>query len=175
MKKIICLMMLLCLVLSACTGNTGTSSTPENSVPGSSGNPNQATDTFTFTYKGTAIPMHGSAESIVAALGEPTSYTEEPSCAFDGMDKTYYYGSFYLQTYPLNGGDFVYSLWFMDDTISTAENIYIGATQAQVEAAYGTDCYNGSNAFILTKGASTLTILMENGAVSSIIYDALLS
>ncbi len=175
MKKIICLMMLLCLVLSACTGNTGTSSTPENSTPGSSGNPNQATDTFTFTYQGTAIAMHGSAESIVAALGEPTSYTEEPSCAFDGMDKTYYYGSFYLQTYPLNGGDFVYSLWFMDDTISTPENIYIGATQAQVEAAYGTDCYNGSNAFIMTKGASTLTILMENGAVSSIIYDALLA
>jgi len=39
-----------------------------------------------------------------------------------------------------------------------------------VEKAYGTDGYNGSNAFTITKDAGVLTIIMEEGAVSSIQY-----
>ena len=67
-------------------------------------------ENFSFTYNGTKITLGAEAAPIIDALGEPRSYTEEPSCAFEGMDKTYYYGSFYLSTSPLNGKDFVYSL-----------------------------------------------------------------
>lgn len=127
---------------------------------------------FIFTYNGVEIAMHADAADILTQLGEPKSYTEEASCAFDGLDKTYYFGSFYLQTYPKGDNDFVYCVWLVDDSVETAEGIYIGATQAEVANAYGAECFNGSNAFILSSGMTTLTIILTDGTVSSIQYDA---
>lgn len=135
--------------------------------------PSQQEENFSFTYNGTQITLDAEAAPILDALGEPRSYTEEPSCAFDGMDKTYYYGSFYLSTYPLDGKDCIYNLWFADDTVATEEGIRIGSTQSQVEEAYGRDCFNGTNCFVLTRGQSRLVILMEEGKVSSIRYEGI--
>ena len=135
--------------------------------------PSQQEENFSFTYNGTKIMLDAQAAPILDALGEPRSYTEEPSCAFDGMDKTYYYGSFYLSTYPLDGKDCIYNLWFADDTVATEEGIRIGSTQSQVEEAYGRDCFNGTNSFVLTRGQSRLVILMEDGNVSSIRYEVI--
>lgn len=145
---------------------------------GACGNPpvptEPAKDNYVFTYNGIAIMMDVEATDIVAALGEPKSYTEETSCAFEGLDKTYYYGSFYLSTYPMGDKDFVYSVWFSDDTIATAEGIRIGSTQAQVENAYGAQFYNGSNAYVMTKGDSKLTVVLADGIVSSVQYEIIL-
>ena len=131
-------------------------------------------ENFTFIYQGVAISPHGDAAPVIEALGEPKSYTEESSCAFEGLDKTYYYGSFYLSTYPMDGKDFVYMLWFADDTVTTAEGIRIGSTQAQVETAYGKDAFNGTNAFEMTKGSSKLTILITDGMVSGVRYEGII-
>lgn len=131
-------------------------------------NPNSQEENFSFTYNGTKITLGAEAAPIIDALGEPRSYTEEPSCAFDGMDKTYYYGSFYLSTYPLNGKDFVYSFWFADDSVATEDGIRIGNTQADVESAYGVDCFNGTNTYTQSEGKSKLTIILIDGFVTSI-------
>ena len=58
-------------------------------------------ENFTFIYQGVAISPHGDAAPVIEALGDPKSYTEESSCAFEGLDRTYYYGPFYLSTYPM--------------------------------------------------------------------------
>lgn len=131
-------------------------------------------ENFTFTYNGTKITLGAEAAPIIDALGEPRSYTEEPSCAFDGMDKTYYYGSFYISTYSLDGKDHIYNLWFADDGVATDEGIRIGSTQSQVEDAYGKECFNGTNSFMLTKGQSKLVILIEEKTVSSVRYEVIL-
>ena len=39
-----------------------------------------------------------------------------------------------------------------------------------MEKAYGTDGYNGSNAYTVNKDAGMLTIILENDVVSSIQY-----
>lgn len=137
-------------------------------------NPDLQEENFTFTYNGTQIMLGAEAAAIIDALGEPRSYTEEPSCAFEGMDKTYYYGSFYLSTYPMDGKDYVYNLWFADDGVTTDAGIRIGSSQSQVEEAYGKDCFNGTNSFVLTKGQSRLVILIEEEAVSSVRYEVIL-
>ena len=131
-------------------------------------------ENFSFTYNGTKITLGAEAAPIIDALGEPRSYTEEPSCAFEGMDKTYYYGSFYISTYSLDGKDHIYNLWFADDGVATDEGIRIGSTQSQVEDAYGKDCFNGTNIFVMPKGQSKLVILIEDGKVSSIRYEVIL-
>lgn len=159
--------MLLCFAGCQSGSNPGGSTNPPETVGSQSGETEKG---FAFTYKGTRITMHAPAAPILDALGEPVKYTESASCAFDGLDKSYYYGSFYLDTYPKNGEDFVYGWWFADDSVSTEEGIYIGSSQADVEKAYGTDGYNGTNAFVINRGGATLTVILEEGVVSSIQY-----
>lgn len=129
---------------------------------------------YSFTYENVEIVLHADAAPVISALGEPKNYTEEASCAFDGLDKTYHYGAFYLTTYPLEGRDYIYTLWFADDTVATAEGIRIGSTRAQVEQAYGTDALNAAGNCVRIQGQSRLVILLTDGLVSSVRYEAVL-
>lgn len=179
MKKICIFVLIACLLLgmTGCNSADAPETTGSNSttVPAPSATEPEATqgneESFVFVYNGVEIRMHAPAAPIVQALGEPKSYTEEASCAFEGLDKTYYYGGFYLDTYPKGDEDFVYGMWFADDSVTTQEGIYIGCSQAQVEAAYGVDAYNGTNAYILTRGDGKLTVILEAGIVTSIQYE----
>ena len=166
MKKILTILLTACLLLSlaACGGAPVENPTPSQEVTYT---PEQ---NFSFQYKGATISLHDAAEPIIAKLGEPVKYTESASCAFEGLDKSYYYGSFYLETYPQGDKDFVSGWWFADDSVTTPEGIYIGASKAEVEKAYGTDGYNGTNAYTVNKDAGMLTIILENDVVSSIQY-----
>ena len=183
MKKLLMLLLVLSilLVLYGCsnsaadgsaaivqnnTGNTPTQNTDQEQAS------DAEEDVFVFTANDVEIPMHAPAETILAALGEPKSYTEQTSCAFDGLDKTYFYGNFYLQTYPGTDGDYIYCIWLVDDTLTTEEGIYIGASQAEVEATYGADSFDGTNVYTIIRGNSSLTIILTDGIVSSIQYDA---
>ena len=131
-------------------------------------------ENFTFIYQGVAISPHGDAAPVIEALGDPKSYTEESSCAFEGLDKTYYYGPFYLSTYPMDGKDYIYTLWFADDTVATEEGIRIGSNQADVESVYGAYSFNGTNAYALIKGNSKLMLLITEGEVSAIRYEGMI-
>lgn len=128
---------------------------------------------FTFTYKGTNMNVKDDAAPILAALGEAKSHTEETSCAFDGLDKTYTYTSFILTTYPDGEMDRVNSITLLDDTVNTADGICIGDSKDKVEEVYGADAFNGVNAYIVTEGDAQLTIILESDKVSSIQYVAL--
>lgn len=156
MKKILCLISaILLLTLTACGG----AQSPE-------------TEGIRFIHNGAEIAMKAPADTVLGMLGEPLACTEETSCAFDGLDKTYYYGSFYLTTYPEGEEDYVYSLWFEDDSVSTPEGIRIGSSQSEVDAAYGADSFNGINAYVITARETKLTIVITDGAVSSVLYEA---
>lgn len=165
MKK----MMIFVLVLSMFFCLAGCQSGGEGQQ-NQSGGDNAAEQIFSFTYKDVTMKLADPAEPILEKLGEPIKYTESASCAFDGLDKSYYYGSFYLETYPQGDKDFVYGWWFADDSVSTPEGIYIGSAQADVEKAYGAENFNGTNAFTVKEGNGTLTIILEEGVVTSIQY-----
>ena len=175
MKKIFALVLALMLVLTmtACGGETTPETTTEPQAPAVLGPTQPDASSWKYTVRGVDILMHAEAAPVLEALGEPVSYTEEASCAFTGLDKTYYYGGFYLQTYPIGDADYIYSVWLVDDSSTTPEGVYIGASQSEVEAAYGAEGFNGDNAYILKGTTSTLTIILTDGIVSSIQYDAI--
>lgn len=129
---------------------------------------------YSFTFGDIQIAMNAEAAPILAALGEAKGYTEERSCAFTGLDKTYDYGSFCLTTCPIDGEDFVYSLWFADDSVSTEEGIRIGSPQADVRMAYGGEHYNGINTYIMEGQKMKLTIILTDGIVTGVRYDAVI-
>ena len=158
------LMIAALMMLTAC----GSSKEPETSGNDSSDQGGK----LVFLYKDMEIAMKEDAAPILEALGEPKSYTEAASCAFEGLDKTYYYGSFYLYTYPDGEKDRVNMVVLCDDTLSTPEGLAIGDSKEKVESTYGADGYNGVNAYVYAKGDCTLTIIMENDKVSSIQYGA---
>ncbi len=183
MKRTISLLLILAVVflMAACGSEVPNPTNPEQTQPATSpvsgGETQPATEEtvplgegYTFTYGNAKIAVHADAAPIVAALGEAMSFTQEESCAFEGIHKTYYYGSFYLQTYPDGNVDRVYRVWLVDDSVATEENIYIGAPQAAVENAYGAQWYNGKNAYIVKSGGCVLTIILDGGVVSSIQY-----
>ena len=161
MKKILAILLSLIFVLSlaAC----GTTSTGENKDGSNNSTADANGDGFYFTTPGG-----------LKALGEPKSYTESASCAFEGKDKTYGYGGYYITTYPNGDKDYIYTAWFEDDSVTTAEGIYIGSTKADVEAAYGADCFDGDSALI-TKGNVELLIILVDGEVDSIQYQAIVN
>ena len=170
MKKIIAFLlaaaMILCFV--GCTDTNSTKTTDPQS-----GSKEPVQDSFSCTYNGATIALHAPAATILTTLGEADSYSESTSCAFEGLDKIYTYGSLNLQTYPIGDKDYIYGWWFEDDVdedAHTPEGIRVGSTQAEAETAYGADAFDGKNTFEVTKGSGKLTIILKDGAVKSIQY-----
>lgn len=126
---------------------------------------------FSVTCGGVQISPGAEAAPVIDALGEPKSYTEVPSCAFEGVEKTYYYGSFYLSTCSVDGRDYVYCVWFADDGVTTEDGIRIGSSRSEVEELCGEGCFHGGSACTRTLGNSRLTILLSDGLVCSVQYE----
>lgn len=176
MKKLICFILTLSIVLcfSRCGGDTSDTKPSENKGESQTSGNASAARGFSFSYNGTRISMKENFAPILKALGDPKSYDETPSCASSGMDKTYFYGSFYVTTYPDGDNDLVNCVWLVDDSVATDEGISIGDAKADVERAYGAESFNGTNAYIMVKDGTRLTVILQDDVVSSIQYDAII-
>lgn len=170
MKKLIAILMVLSLVLCLAACGKDDAETPGKNSENSGTTDGPVQDSWSFTYNGTSIALHAEAEAVISALGEPVSYSESTSCAFEGLDKTYIYPSFAITTYPIGDKDYISGWWFLDDMVENAEGIAIGDSLADVQAAYSADCYNGTNTYTVKKGSGQLLIILESEIVFSIQY-----
>ena len=134
------------------------------------GNAANAADTFVFEYEGIQMYVNQEATEVLDALGEPVSYFEAASCAFEGLDKMYTYSSFELDTYPEGDTDYISCIYFLDDMVETPEGISLYMTQADMEAAYGTDYEEANGAYVYTKGNGQLSFIIENDEIVVIEY-----
>lgn len=107
-----------------------------------------------------------------AALGEPVSYFEAESCAFHGLDKTYTYEHFQIETYPDGDTDRISTILFLDDIVQTAEGISLGMTQEDIEKAYGTDYEDKDGKLVFTKDENHLAFILQDGVIQSIEYNS---
>ncbi len=114
------------------------------------------------------IDLGGSA-AVLGELGEPLSRTESPSCAGQGVDKTYGFPGFYLTTLEQNGEETVTGAWFADDSMETREGIAIGDSEEAVRLAYPNAASDGES-FAVLWGDTRLSILLRQGKVESIRY-----
>ena len=157
-------LMILCVGLTACGGSKGTdngSTTQQQSQNTSTG--------YVFTTNGVNIAIDEKIEDITSKLGDPKGgYYEAKSCAFDGMDKFWYYDSFTLQGYQKNGVDVVYSVTFMDDTVKTKEGIKIGDSKDKVTSAYGSSYKEENGQIKYESGNMVLSFAIKDNAVTSI-------
>ena len=185
MKKLM-LVLVLAFVMAGCGNKSGnensnpTEPTPveqqdtQNSDKEEADNGNSTTVTepkgYVFEYNGVKIGMDMEAAPIVAALGEPASYFEAPSCAFEGLDKTYSYGSFELDTYEQNGKDYIAGIFFVDDLIETPEGVALFETKADMTKAYGDGFKEEYGMLVYEKDGMKLKFILEGDEITSIEY-----
>jgi len=183
MKKLM-LVLVMALVFTGCgkktkeNNETGTTPTPveqqNNQVPdkNNSQNDNKGTEPkgYVFEYNGVKIGMDMEAAPIIAALGEANSYFEAPSCAFEGLDKNYNYGSFEVDTYELDGKDYIAGVFFCDDLIETPEGVALFETKADMTAAYGESFKEEYGMLVYEKEGMKLKFILEGDEITSIEY-----
>lgn len=167
MKKLVlaCLVALTCMTVCACSNQ------PANNT--NTGNNNQQQNneaSYIFTYDGVNVSVNEDISAVLAKLGDPVSYYEAASCAFEGLDKIYTYASFQIDTYPVNGVDMLASIYFLDDLVKTPEGICLYMTEADMIAAYGQPTTVNGTERVYEKGNGTLRFIIDDGEIISIEY-----
>ena len=162
----------LAAVLASCSapGQVEAQRSPGN-TPSTSGQTVQAEDGgYVFTApSGCTVAIDDDMAQVLEELGEPQSYFEAASCAFEGLDKTYTYSGFTIITRP-EETDLVTSILLTDDSTATPEGIYIGSPAESVTAAYGAADKQADTLLSYTRGGTTLNFILNNGVVISIEY-----
>lgn len=125
---------------------------------------------YAFGYNDVSIFMNTDVAPVIDALGESIHYFEAESCAFKGLDKTYTYSGFEITTYPLDGKDYISAIDLMDDTVSTPEGVYLGATVDDMVAAYGEDYTESSGSYTYTKDDSKIQFITMEDEIIAITY-----
>lgn len=158
----------LVLTLAACGGQK---SEPSGQVPDAPAPAAQSK--YVLTYRDCPLPMNAEFAPLLDFLGEPDSYFEAASCAFDGLDKTYTYAGLEIITYPDGDRDFISSVRILDNTVATAEGITIGSTQDDVADAYGEDFQEIGKQYVYEDGDAKFSVLFDDGgAAISVEYTA---
>lgn len=127
-------------------------------------------ESYSFTYKETAVVMGAEAAPIINALGTPKKTFEQDSCAYQGKDKVYTYDGFEVSTYPVNGKDCIASVYFLDTTVSTPEGIKIGSSYDDMIKAYGKNYKAENGVYRYTLGKSELAVYTTNNVVDAVEY-----
>lgn len=130
----------------------------------------KADSKYVLTYQGCELPMNADFAPLLAYLGEPASYFEAESCAFDGLDKTYTYDAVEIVTYPDGDLDRISYVRILSDAVSTPEGITIGSTAEEVAAAYGE---GSGNQYDYEDGDCILSVILQDGKAVSVEYTAL--
>ena len=134
------------------------------------GGGNEKKDAYFVQFGEVSVYIDQDIQLILHDLGSWNTYDESPSCAFEGVDRVYGYGAFDIQTYPLDGIDYVYAIYLNDDTNATREGIAVGATRDQVVAVYGEADEESATYLRYVADGMTLSFLLKNGAVTNIQY-----
>ena len=125
---------------------------------------------YIFRAGEVSIAIDAQAAPILEALGAWKDYAESPSCAFEGMDKVYTYAGFEIETYCLDGVDYIASVRLLDDTFKTQKGITIGSTKEAVIEAYGEPAESGELSLIYQDAGMKLQFLLRDGVVCDIQY-----
>lgn len=165
--------MLLCACGDSGSGDSGSSGNTGNESGEQGAGTSAASNGYTFDLSGVSVAMNAEMAPIVDELGEADSYFESESCAFQGLDKVYTYGSVQISTYPENDVDYVYSVVLKDDTVETPEGIMIGSSKDDVIAAYGDPTTETDASLSYTKGDCILAFILDGDTVTDITYTAI--
>lgn len=180
--RILAVLMLVVIIFTGCGKEAGENNpAPTPSIPAASGStPAPTAETkskYYFEYNGVKVYMDDEAKPILDELGEPPFGTfESPSCAFQGIDRTYYYNGFELYTYTEADDDeeYFFTVRIMSDAVSTTEGVSIGDKVEKVIEKYGENYTEASNKYVYTDKNTKLSFKIQSGEVTDIEYSLII-
>ena len=104
------------------------------------------------------------------SIPEEGTYSEIPSCAFEGTDNVSTFSHVEITSAKINGVESVYSVYFLDPEVQTKEGVMISDERSKVIEKYGNDYEEVGNKITYTKGQVQLSFIIENDVVTSIEY-----
>ena len=156
MKKILVLFLALTLIFAfAACGSAGNENTETN-------------EAYSFAFDGKAL--------VPGAKFDPKEYKDAssiyqvPSCAIEGTDNVYNYGSFEVTAFDDGKNEVIYSIYIIDANTSTDEGIYLGDDANTVTEIYGDKFTENDTERTYIKGKTAIVFIIENDFVASIEY-----
>ena len=171
MKKALMVILVIIVIVAICvgvyfltSGSKETNSPVENSVNTAETNES----TIKLEYEGK--DMTPGAVFSRDIFGQEQSYSEVPSCAGQGTDKVYNYGSYEITAYQDGDQEKIYSVYFINDQITTTEGVKISDDSSVIFEKYGDNYEQTGNQYTYTSGNVELSFIVENDFVTSITY-----
>ena len=130
---------------------------------------------YLFLYNDIEMAMDMEAAPVLTALGKEQSYFEADSCVIKETIRTYSYGSFELDTYELEGKEYISCIYFKDDTIATAEGAYLFMPKTQLFELYGESYTEEAGMLVYSKEGMKLKFILKDDVVTSIQYTSLVT
>ena len=125
-----------------------------------------AVEGFSFTFEGVELVPGQSFDA--SALPAPLSVYQVPSCAIEGTDNVYNYGTIEVTAFNDGTGEVIYSVYIVDANTPTDEGLYIGDTVDYVMSVYGEDCVRENGQITYQKGDTLLILILDGDYVQSI-------
>ena len=177
-KKLSSLLLVTMLILAGCGGNDASSDNIANNNSGNAGAADTQISTeanvtendteaapalsgYVFSHNGVDFTVDMEANGVITALGEPASYYEVPSCAFEGMEKIYDYTSFEITTYEVDDVDYIANIYLKDDLVETPEGISLYMTSADLTEAYGDNYTVAEGQYVYAKDNTKLIVIVN--------------
>lgn len=129
-----------------------------------------STQNYTFRINGLDITMGETASDFLVKTGNPLNQYSAPSCAFDGDDTVYDFGSYQITTYVKNGKEIFTGVYLLDDSVSTKEGVKIGSPLSKMISTYGDDYQENYGAYTYSLGLTDLSFVVINDVITSISY-----
>lgn len=174
--RILSALMLVAIMFTGCGKDVAENSpapTPSTSAASEPTPEAKTKSKYYFEHNGVKIYMDDEAKPILEKLGDPPFGTfESPSCAFQGIDRTYYYNGFEVYTYTEGDDDkeYFFTVRLMSDAVSTTEGVSIGDKAEKVIETYGKEYTETSNQYVYADQNSKLSFKIVNGEVTDIEY-----
>lgn len=165
-KKIIYIVAI--IVIVAIVGVGVYFASQNNSVEKASSSNAKQEEIFIFNYDNKDIKL--ADEFSVQKYGKEIEYSEIASCAFEGLDKTYKYDHYEITTFPNGNKDKIFSIYFLDENVSTKEGVKISDSYNHMIEVYGTNYKQEGNVYTYIKGKTKLEFIVENDVITSIEY-----
>lgn len=183
MKKLFAILLALTLLLSltACdngekpqettapaetTAPVETVTTPETTAPQETQTSVVEGPDFCFTFEGVVLTPGTVYDA--AALPEPNSVFQVPSCAIEGTDNVYSFDALDITAFHDGTQEIIYAITIFDPNVCTDEGLYLGDDAAHVIELYGENYTENGTAMVYTRPNTVLTVILQNGFVMSI-------
>lgn len=118
----------------------------------------------------------GGVELVPGSVFDPSilpqadSVYEVPSCAIEGTDNLYNYGTFELTAFDDGTNELIYSILLIDPNITTTEGLALGDPSSKAVDLYGENYIQQGSSWVYSGDAEQLILILQGDTVASIEY-----